>query len=72
MRTLRGDWWSVPRFQLRALRRSTFVEVFRQKRARRPEHGRVSDSRCTFALAGASRLFDCLLLRVVETETIIS
>ena len=50
MRTLRGDWWSVPRFQLRALRRSTFVEVFRQKKARRPEHGRVSDSRYIFGV----------------------
>ncbi|KAL4563818.1 hypothetical protein LXL04_027865 [Taraxacum kok-saghyz] len=40
MRTLRGDWRPVPRFQLRVLRRSTFVEVLRQKRARRPGHGR--------------------------------
>ena len=45
-RTLRGDWWSVPRFQLRDFRRSTFNEVFRQKRAQRPERGRVRVSRC--------------------------
>ena len=59
MRTLRGDWWSVPRFQLRVLRRSTFVEVFRQRRARRPERGRVRVSRCTLVLVGDLDLFDC-------------
>ena len=59
MRTLRGDWWSVPRFQLRALRRSTFVEVFHLRRARRPKRGRVGVSRCTLVLVGDFDLFDC-------------
>ncbi|KAL4579628.1 hypothetical protein LXL04_015782 [Taraxacum kok-saghyz] len=59
MRTLRSDWWSVPRFQLRALRRSTFVELFRQRRARRPERGRVRVSRGIFVLVGDFDLFDC-------------
>ena len=65
------DWRLVLRFRLRALRGSTFAEVFRQKRAQRTEPGRVGVSD-VFRGSLVCYLFDCRLLRAVEIETNIS